>query len=77
MIYIKAKIRRFNKEFNREEKQVIILGSIVTILAVAMGLGILMMIAKKIFDLYINLTAPYFIKAMNNIIGFFFEGWTL
>ena len=55
----------------------IIFGSIVTILAVAMGLGILMMIAKKIFDLYINLTAPYFIKAMNNIIGFFFEGWTL
>ncbi|WP_286312489.1 hypothetical protein [Romboutsia ilealis] len=77
MIYIKAKIRRFNKEFNREEKQVIILGSIVTILAVAMGLGILMMIAKKIFDLYIELTAPYVIKAMNNIIGFFFEGWTL
>lgn len=77
MIYIKAKIRRFNKEFNREEKQVIILGSIVTILAVAMGLGILMMIAKKIFDLYIELTAPYVIKAINNIIGFFFEGWTL
>ena len=55
----------------------IILGSIVTILAVAMGLGILMMIAKKIFDLYIELTAPYVIKAINNIIGFFFEGWTL
>ena len=77
MTYIRAKIRRFNREFNREEKLVIILGSIVTILAVAMGLGILMMIAKKIFDLYINLTAPYVIKAINNIIGFFFEGWTL
>ena len=45
MTYIRAKIRRFNREFNREEKLVIILGSIVTILAVAMGLGILMMIA--------------------------------
>ena len=77
MIYIKAKIRRFNRDFNKEEKLVIILGSIVTILAVAMGLGILMMIAKKIFDLYIELTAPYVIKAINNIIGFFFEGWTL
>ena len=77
MTYIIAKIRRFNREFNREEKLVIILGSIVTILAVAMGLGILMMIAKKIFDLYIELTAPYVIKAINNIIGFFFEGWTL
>nr|WP_294571222.1 hypothetical protein [uncultured Romboutsia sp.] len=77
MTYIRAKIRRFNREFNREEKLVIILGSIVTILAVAMGLGILMMIAKKIFDLYIELTAPYVIKAINNIIGFFFEGWTL
>lgn len=77
MIYIKAKIRRFNREFNREEKQVIILGSIVTILAVTMGLVFLLMIAKKIFDLYIELTAPYVIKAMNNIIGFFFEGWTL
>ena len=77
MTYIRAKIRRFNREFNREEKLVIILGSIVTILAVAMGLGILMMIAKKIFDLYIGLTAPYVIKAINNIIGFFFEGWTL
>ena len=77
MNFIRAKIRRFNREFNREEKLVIILGSIVTILAVAMGLGILMMIAKKIFDLYIELTAPYVIKAINNIIGFFFEGWTL
>ena len=77
MTYIRAKIRRFNREFNREEKLVIILGSIVTILAVAMGLGILMMIAKKIFDLYIELTAPYVIKAINNIIGFFFEAWTL
>ena len=77
MTYIRAKIRRFNREFNREEKLVIILGSIVTILAVAMGLGILMMIAKKIFDLYIELTAPYVIMALHNIIGFFFEGWTL
>ena len=77
MTYIRAKIRRFNRAFNREEKLVIILGSIVTILAVAMELGILMMIAKKIFDLYIELTAPYVIKAINNIIGFFFEGWTL
>ena len=57
MTYIRAKIRRFNREFNREEK--------------------LVMIAKKIFDLYIELTAPYVIKAINNIIGFFFEGWTL
>lgn len=77
MTYIRAKIRRFNREFNREEKLVIILGSIVTILAVTMGLVFLLMIAKKIFDLYIELTAPYVIKAINNIIGFFFEGWTL
>ncbi|RDY29748.1 hypothetical protein CHL78_000840 [Romboutsia weinsteinii] len=77
MTYIKAKLKRFNREFNKEEKQVIILGSLVTILATVMGLGILLMIAKKIFDLYIDLTAPHFIKAMNNIIGFFFEGWTL
>ena len=55
----------------------IIFGSIVTILAVTMGLVFLLMIAKKIFDLYIELTAPYVIKAINNIIGFFFEGWTL
>lgn len=77
MTYIKAKLKRFNKDFNKEEKLVIILGSIVTILAIVIGLGVLLIIAKKIFDLYINLTAPYFIKAMNNIIGFFFEGWTL
>ena len=73
MTYIRAKIRRFNREFNREEKLVIILGSIVTILAVAMGLGILMMIAKKIFDLYIDLTEPYVINALNNIKEILFK----
>ena len=77
MNYITRKINRFNRDFKREEKTVIILGSIVTILAIVIGLGVLLMIAKKIFDVYIDLTMPHFIKALNNIIGTLFEGWTL
>ena len=52
----------------------IILGSIVTILALVIGLGILLFIAKKIFDLYIDLTEPYVRKALNNINEFLFNG---
>lgn len=48
--------------------------SIVTILAVVIGLGILLFIAKKIFDLYIDLTEPYVINASNNIKEFLFKG---
>ena len=51
----------------------IIFGSIVTILAVVIGLGILLFIAKKIFDLYIDLIEPYVINALNNIEEILFK----
>lgn len=77
MNYIERKIRSFNKTFTKEEKRVIILVSIVTVLSAILGLWLIITAFVNLFNWYIDLTTPYVIKAMNNIIGFFFEGWTL
>ncbi len=69
-MYIKTKLNRFNEIFTVEEKAVIIIGSIVTIIAI-------IMIWVLVFNLLFKLTAPVFIKAANALIGALFEGWTL
>lgn len=77
MMYIKAKINRFNRDFNKEEKRVIILGSLVTIIGFAMGIVLFFIVANKIFNWYIDLTAPFVREALNNIVGALFPGWRM
>lgn len=77
MMYIKAKINRFNKTFNKEEKIVIVLGSLVTMMFIVLGLIALLTIASKIFNWYIDLTAPMFMDAMNKLVGALFPGWRM
>lgn len=72
---IAKKVRQFNKIFTREEKAVIILGSIITLLAVTFGLFALLCLVNKIFHWYIDLTRPYVINALNNLVGALFPGW--
>lgn len=70
---IARKINQFNKIFNKEEKLVIVLGSIVTLLTIILGFIGIMMLLKW----YADFTAPYVIDALNKIVGALFEGWTL
>lgn len=67
------KINQFNKIFNKEEKMVIVLGSIVTLLTIILGFAGLIFLTGK----YIEFTAPYVEKALNAIVGALFEGWTM
>lgn len=75
MSTIVKKAKQFNKIFTKEEKAVIILGSIVTLLAVALGLFALMSLASKVFNWYVDLTAPYVLDALNKLVGALFPGW--
>ena len=70
---IARKINQFNKTFNKEEKMVIILGSIVTLLTIILGFMGLVFLMQK----YIEFTAPYVEKALNALVGALFEGWTM
>lgn len=70
---IARKINQFNKIFNKEEKIVIILGSIVTLLTIILGFMGLVFLMQK----YIEFTAPYVEKALNALVGALFEGWTM
>lgn len=72
---IAKKAKEFNKIFSKEEKVVIILGSIATLLTVALGLLVLMSLVNKVFHWYVDLTAPYVINALNKLVGALFEGW--
>lgn len=75
MSTIVKKAKQFNKIFTKEEKLVIILGSVVTLLAVAFGLFTLISLINKVFNWYIDLTAPYVIDALNKLVGALFPGW--
>ena len=70
---IARKINQFNKIFSKEEKMVIILGSIVTLFTIILGFMGLVFLMQK----YIEFTAPYVEKALNAIAGALFEGWTM
>lgn len=70
---IARKINQFNKIFSKEEKMVIILGSIVTLFTITLGFMGLVFLMQK----YIEFTAPYVEKALNAIVGALFEGWTM
>lgn len=78
MMYIRAKInrkiKRFNREFNKEEKIVIILGSLVTIIGFLMGIVLFFKVATTIFNWYIDLTAPYVRDALNKLVEALFPG---
>lgn len=67
------KINQFNKIFNKEEKMVIILGSLVTLCIIILGFMGLVFLMQK----YIEFTAPYIGKALDAIVGALFEGWTM
>lgn len=69
-MYIKSKINRFNEIFTTEEKMVIILGSIVTIMTI-------IIVWILVLNMLLELTAPILIKAINALINAIFPGWTL
>lgn len=69
-MYIKSKINRFNEIFTTEEKMVIILGSIVTIMTI-------IIVWILVLNMLLELTAPILIKAINTLINAIFPGWTL
>lgn len=66
------KARQFKKVFNKEERLVIILGSLVALFTIALGFIALVYLMQK----YIEWTAPYFGKALDKLVGALFEGWT-
>lgn len=74
---ISKKVKQFNKIFTREEKALIILGSIATLLAVALGLFALMSLITRVLNWYIDLTAPYILDSLNKLVGALFPGWKL
>lgn len=76
MATLVKKAKQFKKIFSKEEKMVIILGSIVTLLAIAVGLIGLVYITSKILNWYIGWTAPTFGNALNKLVGALFEGWS-
>ncbi len=67
------KINQFNKTFNKEEKMVIVLGSLVVLFTIILGFMGLVFLMQK----YVEFTAPYVEKALNAIVGALFEGWTM
>ena len=72
MATIVRKARQFKKIFNKEERLVIVLGSLVVIFTIVLGFIGLAYLMQK----YVEFTAPYMLKALNTIIGALFEGWT-
>lgn len=65
MIYLRNKINRFNTIFTKEEKLVIILDSLVTIIIIVL---IWIVTIKAIMRLT-EMTAPMFEKALNDLVG--------
>ena len=74
---IAKKVRQFNKIFTKEEKAVIILGSIATLLFAILGLMILTNLVCRAFNWYIELIAEPVVNALNNLVGALFPGWKL
>lgn len=66
------KINQFNKLYNKEEKMLIILGSLVTLFTIILGFMAIVFLMQK----YIEFTAPHVAKALNALVGALFEGWT-
>ena len=66
------KARQFKKTFTREERLVIILSSLVALFTIVFGFMALVYLMQK----YVEWTAPYFGKALDNLVGALFEGWT-
>lgn len=72
MATLVKKAKQFKKIFSKEEKLVIILSSLVTILAIVLGfMGIICLLKW-----YVESTAPHMANALNNLVGALFEGWT-
>ena len=75
IVKLKRKKNQFNKIFTKEEKLVIILGSIAVLLAFIIGLITLCSAFVSAFNWYIDLTRPYVIDALNNLVGKILPGW--
>ena len=72
MATIARKARQFKKIFTKEERLVIILGSLVVIFTIILGFIGLVYLMQK----YVEWTAPYVLNALNKLVGAIFEGWT-
>lgn len=71
------KLASFERTFTKKEQKMIIIGSIIVLILFVLGAYGILKVVLHLLDLYIEATAPYVEKALNNVIGFFFEGWTL
>ena len=70
---IARKINQFNKLYNKEEKMLIVLGSLVTLFTIILGFMAIVFLMQK----YIEFTAPHVAKALDALVGALFEGWTM
>ena len=74
---ILRKIESFERTFTKKEQKMIIISSLIVLILFVLGAYGIVKAMLHLLDLYIEATSPYVEKALNYVIGFFFEGWTL